>query len=87
MTKLTEEELKMVREIRIHKILGLDDTGRRVSMPCPIHVGKNPNFNVYPDNSFHCFKCGANGHGAIDFCQELGFRFMDAVEELVKYIK
>jgi len=83
--KLTDEELSQVRDIRIHKILGLPDTGRRCSMACPIHSGKNPNFNVYGDNSFHCFKCGANGNGAIDFAVALGFSFVEAVEELLKY--
>mgnify|MGYP001559136030 CR=1 FL=1 len=86
MNGLTTQELNTIRDVRIHAILGLPDNGRRVSMPCPIHKGRNPNFNVYPDNSFHCFKCGANGSGAIDFCQALGYSFVESLEELVKYV-
>lgn len=85
-SKLTNDEIRLLRDVRIHQILGLRDNGRRQSMACPIHNGKNPNFNVYPDNSFHCFKCGANGSGAIDFCMKLGYSFVDALTELVRYL-
>lgn len=85
-SKLTNEELDMVRSIRIHKILGLHDNGRRVSMPCPIHHGKNNNFNLYKDNSYHCFKCGANGRNAIDFVQALGYSFQESLQELSTYL-
>lgn len=84
--KLQEEEIKMLRDIRIHKILGLHDNGRRQSIAFPIHNGRNPNFNVYPDNSFHCFKCEANGSGAIDFCVQNGMNFVEAVEFLAEYL-
>jgi DNA primase len=83
-SKLTEQELEMVRGVSIHRLLAIPNTGRRYSMPCPIHNGRNPNFNVYSDNSYHCFKCGANGKGAIDFVMALGFSFVDAVEEIIK---
>jgi DNA primase len=86
MIKLTSQEIERLRDIRIHRIIGLPDTGRRVSIPCPIHGGKNDNFNVYDNNSYHCFKCGANGYGAIDFCRDLGFSFVDSLGELVKYL-
>lgn len=85
-TSLTRQEIKALRDVRIHKILGLKDNGMRQAIACPIHNGKNPNFNVYPDNSFFCFKCGVKGSGAIDFCAKLGFSFLEAAEELCKYI-
>jgi DNA primase len=86
-SKLTEQELNRIREIRIHRILGLYDDGTEESMLCPIHGGKRKkNFHLYPDNSFHCFKCNAHGYGAIDFCIALGYSFVDALSELVKYI-
>lgn len=83
---LTKEDIIEIRSIRIHRILNVPDNGRRVSIACPIHKGRNPNFNLYPDNSFHCFKCEANGSGAIDFCQALGFSFKEAVQELAEYL-
>lgn len=85
-SQLTDEELRVIREIRIHQILNLPDTGRRVSMRCPFHNERSPSFVLYPDNSFHCYGCGANGNGAIDFCMKLQYSFVDAVLELVKYI-
>jgi len=86
MINLSSEEVAKMREIRIHKILGLPDNGRRIAMPCPIHNGKNNNFNLYRDNSYFCFKCGAKGKGAIDFCQALGYSFIDSLVELTVYL-
>lgn len=84
--KLSKEEISIIRSVRIHSILRVSDNGRRVSMPCPIHNGTNNNFNLYSDNSFHCFKCGANGFGAIDFCMQLGYSFEDSIKELIAYL-
>lgn len=84
MVKLTREELNIVRSVPVHNLLGITNQGRRISMPCPIHKGKNPNFNVYPDNSFHCFKCCANGKGSIDLCMAMGYTFQEAVVELLQ---
>lgn len=85
--KLTDQEKAMFRAIRIHKILGVRDTGRRISMRCPIHMGHNDQaFHLYPDNSYHCFNCGAHGRGAIDFVMELdGCSFDKAIEQLCDY--
>lgn len=83
---LNSDEIKVLRDIRIHSILGLRDNGHIQRMACPIHAGKNQNFALYPDNSFFCFKCGAKGKGAIDFVEKLGFSFIQAAEELCKYI-
>lgn len=86
MSNLTNEEIEKIRSIRIHKILNISDNGRRVVIRCPIHSEKTPSFNLYPDNSFHCFGCGANGNGAIDFCMGMGYSFIDSCEELIKYV-
>jgi DNA primase len=88
-SKLTNEELQKVREVSIHQILGIQLSGRRVSLRCPFgsHTDRTPSFTLYVDNSFHCFGCGANGQGAIDFCVALGYTFIEACEELIKYIK
>lgn len=89
MTTLTPEELNKIREIRIHSILGLVDNGRKISMRCPLpnHDDKTPSFTLYPDNSWCCFgKCDKTGQGAIDFCIALDYTFIEACEELVKYL-
>jgi hypothetical protein len=33
---------------------------------CPFHEDSTPSFVIYPNNTFHCFGCGANGD-SIDF--------------------
>ena len=86
MTTLTPHELQKVRDIRIHSILVLKDNGRRVSMCCPFHSERTPSFVLYPDNSFHCYGCGVNGSGSIDFCMKLGYSFVDSLTELIKYL-
>lgn len=83
--KLTNEEIQTIRELRIHRILNVSDNGRNLSLKCPFHVERTPSFVLYPDNSFHCFGCKVNGQGAIDFCVALGYTFIEACEELLKY--
>ncbi len=85
-SKLTNEEIQKIRDVRIHNVLGVGDNGRNVSLKCPIHSERTPSFVLYPDNSFYCFGCKANGQGAIDFCVALGYTFVEACEELIKYI-
>lgn len=87
MTKLTNEELNKIREVRIANILGTADIGRNISLRCPFHSERTPSFVLYSDNSYHCFGCNANGKGAIDFTMALGFSFQESLEELIKYIK
>jgi DNA primase len=85
---LSPDELQLLREVRIHKILGINDNGRRISMRCPLpnHRDGTPSFTLYPENNYYCFGCGAVGNGAIDFCMELGFSFQESCNELIKYI-
>lgn len=85
-SKLTNEEIQKIRSVHISTILHVVDNGRNITLRCPIHSEKTGSFVLYPDNSFHCFGCKANGQGAIDFCVALGFTFMEACEELSKYI-
>ncbi len=84
---LTNEELQKIREVRISNILGVRDLGRNISLKCPFHGERTASFVLYPDNSFHCFGCLANGQGAIDFCVALGYSFIEACEELIKYVR
>lgn len=83
---LSNEELNKIRGISIHCILGSSNSGRNVSIRCPIHNERTPSFIIYPDNSFHCFGCGINGSGAIDFTMKLGYTFQESIQELRRYI-
>lgn len=65
-------------------MMGKENRGRPVSVRCPFHSDNSPSCYLYPDNSFHCFGCGAHGKGAIDFVMKLGFGFKETVEELKK---
>lgn len=84
--KLTNEDLQRIRNVRIHNILSVNDNGRNISIRCPFHSERTPSFVLYADNSYHCFGCKANGQGAIDFCVALGYTFVEACEELLKYV-
>jgi DNA primase len=83
---MTKEDIEKVRLVRILKVLGMPESGRRTSVRCPFHNEKTPSLVIYPDNSFHCYGCGAHGKGAIDFVMKLGCTFKDAVEELKPYL-
>lgn len=87
-SKLTNEDLQKIRDVSIYKILGIQQQGRRVSLRCPLqnHTDRTASFTLYSNNGFHCFGCGANGQGAIDFCVALGYTFVEACQELIKYI-
>lgn len=84
-SKLSQEELETIRNVSIHKLMGLQRLVR-TSVKCPFHNDKSPSCALYPDNSFHCFGCGAHGKGAIDFITKMGYSFGETVEELKKYI-
>lgn len=87
MSKLSNEEIQKFRDISIHRILGVQNNGRRISMRCPFHNERTPSFVLYPDNSFHCYgTCNKGGKGAIDFCINLGLSFNQSIEDLIKYL-
>ena len=81
---LSQYELETLRDIPIHRLLGLTNSGNRVKLLCPFHKEKTASFFLNSDNSFKCFGCGKGGRGAIDFVVELGYTFQEALEELVK---
>ncbi|CAN5119247.1 hypothetical protein BH09PAT1_BH09PAT1_4000 [soil metagenome] len=57
---------------RIHLV-----SGKRMTL-CPFHEERTASFVIYPDNSYHCFGCGAHGN-AIDFLiKKLGYSFEHA---------
>ena len=67
---LTNEEIQVVRDIRIHKILNIPDNGRDIKVNCPFHNERTPSFVIHPDNGYKCFGCDKKGFGAIDFCKD-----------------
>lgn len=83
---LTHEEIQKFRDIRIHRILGVQDNGRDIKLCCPFHSERTPSFTLYEDNHYHCFGCNKHGFGAIDFCKDLGLSFKESLEELCNYI-
>jgi DNA primase len=85
-SKLSDSELEKIREVPITSLLGMEKAYRRISIRCPFHNEKSPSLVIYPDNSFHCFGCRAHGHNALDFAMKLGYSFVEAVNELKKYI-
>ena len=80
----TPEQIEMARGYPIHRLLGVQNQGRRISMRCPFHNEKTPSFCLYADGSYHCFGCGVSGQNAIDFIIQLGGTFNDAINELTK---
>jgi len=82
------KEIEELRAIPITKILGIQHASRRLAMQCPMpnHNDKSPSFVLYPDNSFHCYGCGANGQNAIDFAVALGHSVKEAIRELKDYL-
>ena len=87
-SKLTNEEIDKIRDIKIHGILGIPFTGRRITIRCPLqtHTDRTPSFTIYPENNYYCFSCSVSGQGAIDFMMALGCSFAEACEELKKYL-
>lgn len=82
---LSKQELERFRSIRIHDILAIPYTGRKVSIKCPCrdHNDGTPSFLLDSDNGFYCFGCGAKGNGAIDFTMAvLECDFTTALQEL-----
>ena len=85
--KLSEQELNKLRDVSIHSILGIENTGRKVAISCPhSNSDKTPSCYIYPDNSYKCFSCGAFGFNALDFTISVEGDFLSAVNELIKYI-
>ncbi len=68
--------------LSLYSFKKLRRVGSRQTALCPFHNDKTPSFMIYPDNTFHCFGCGAAGD-AIDFVKQLkGCSFADAVTQM-----
>lgn len=85
-TKLSKDELQRIREIKIHRVLGIVEDSRRRMIRCPFHNERKPSFVLYPDGGWHCYGCGKHGNNAIDFVMAMGCGFVEALTELTKYV-
>jgi len=83
---LDESQLEALRQIPIKDLIGvqvLPAGGGRYKACCPIHKEKTPSFVIYPDNSAHCFGCGAHPQNAIDFMMmKENMKFIEALNYL-----
>jgi len=85
--KLSEEELKMFRDVSIHALLGIKNNGRTIMIHCPFHNSdRTPSCAINANNTFKCFGCGTKGGGAIDFLIKNGFSFKESLDELSSYV-
>lgn len=80
------EDIDKYRKVKIVDILCVKNRGGKACIRCPFHSDKTASFWIYPDNSYFCFGCRVSGQNAIDFMEELGCSFVEAKEELRKYI-
>lgn len=85
---MDKDKIDKIRAVKITTVLGIPETGRRISMRCPLdgHKDKTASFYIYPDNSWCCYGlCNKTGQNAIDLLIAMGASFTEAVEELQKY--
>lgn len=79
------EEIERARSSQIENFLGDGRrSGDKFIAKCPFHEEKHASFYVYPDNSWHCFGCGAHGYNAIDYLiKKENLVFSEAVRRLL----
>ncbi len=60
----------------------LRKTGKLLKGKCPFHEDQSPSFLIYPNNSFHCFGCQANGDSIAFIMKRDSLDFKEAVKLL-----
>lgn len=85
-SNMTKDDIEKVRHVPLQSVLGLANYGRKKFIRCPIHNDKTASFVIFPDGSYHCFGCEANGQNAIDFLMAMGCTFTESIDELSKYV-
>lgn len=85
MQKYDKQTLESVRSVTVHKILGLENNGRRISIRCPIHNERSPSFVIYPTGDFYCYGCAKSGQNALDLLILMGSTFPDSIEYLLQH--
>jgi len=83
--QLTEEQIKHARNVSLAKVMGVPDSGRRITICCPLpsHQDNTASCTLYPDGSWHCYGCDEHGQNAIDLLVKSGVKFDEAVKELL----
>lgn len=85
---ISQEVIYRARQIAVIDLVSshtpVRPSGRRHVARCCFHEERNASLTIYPDNSWHCFGCGAHGANAIDFVQQKeNLPFREAVVQLV----
>ena len=89
--RINDDIIQSCREVPIETLVSSGEIinagrGRKV-VCCPFHNEKTPSFYIFPDNSAHCFGCGAHFNNSIDFIIRMNdVNFYDAVQYLQNYI-
>ena len=78
----TTFEVERARQVTIHQLLNIPNTGRKKMIRCPFHNDRTPSMCIFPDGGFKCFGCNAHGRDAIDFVKHMGYDFKGAVKQL-----
>lgn len=85
--KTKEKEEIVLRTVSIYDAMNAYSP-RKISSRgmccCPIHNESHPSCKVYPNNSFHCFACGANGN-VIGLVKSLySIKYKEALDKIAK---
>lgn len=85
----SDDVVQRCREVPIENLFDahIHNAGNgRKRMCCPFHNERTGSFFIFPDNTWHCFGCGAHGHNTIDFIMKLKeINFQDAVTHLMSF--
>ncbi len=81
---ITRDDIIKARSVTIHQVLGIPNTGRRIALKCPLdgHNDRTASFVLYPDGSYNCYGCSANGQNSIDFCMDMCHNFSESIKYL-----
>lgn len=60
--------------------------GDKYFTSCPSHSDSDPSLCIFPDNTFHCFSCGAHGNIINWMMKYEGLSFMSAVKKLSEIV-
>ncbi len=85
---IDKDDIARVRQVHIATLLGIKNTGRRITIRCPFddHNEKTGSFVIYPDGDWFCYGCAKSGQNSIDLLMAMGATFSESIEELKKYL-